>query len=228
MNEVYLRLASLFAPLAVMHRFSLALAIALVFRGGRVTGARIMSMVFASMAFSVFYAQQSVDVMLTAAVFFVLMLCLFFDAYQPLTAWGKGKHLAQWARITAWALFAWALCDPRYTRPYWISPLTSPLGILPGPTLLALLAMLWLAFPQTNRLVHWAAALAGVLTSIRELVVFKSFFDVPLLIFSFVTIYGLLRSVRQSGGALEDDLSPKERYRAPSRADAEKNKVWKI
>lgn len=227
MNEIYLRIADMFIPLAIVHRLTFALTAAVVLRGNRNPGRRLLSLAFASMAFSVFYTMQSADFLLLAAGFFVLVCCLLYDAYQPMTAWGPGAHLSSWARKLAWVILAWAVCDPRYSRPAWLSPLISPFGVLPGPALLALLAMLWLAFPQTNRLVHWAAALLGLLTAIRELWLFRSFFDIPLLAFSGLTLYGLSRAVHQSGGATEDDLTPQERIR-PSQADAQKDRVWKI
>jgi hypothetical protein len=219
--------ADLFWVLAVLHHLLFGAVLGLVLQGNRQPGRTLMTLSFASMSFSVFYVGLSAELTFVAIAFLVLLFCLIYDSVHPLTDWGKGNHHPLWFRRVAWAMLLWAWFYPKHLPAWWAAPIASPLGVLPGPTLLALLAMLGLAFPQSNRLVHWAAAGLGLLWGLFSVIAPGGWMDFPLLIVAAYTTWKLWKSVQAAGGIAEDDWTPSEQPHPPERK-IKSNPTWKI
>lgn len=220
--------SEMFPWVAVLHHLLFASAVGAILSGNRRPGVRLLTLAFASMAFTVFYSVPADgELVLVSVVFLTLMFCLLYDAARPVTVWSAGSGRPAWLRRVAWFCVAWGFCYPAYFRPLWLAPVAAPLGVLPAPALLALLGMLTLAFPQTNRLVHWAAALAGVVFTLFGLFYLRNLFDLPLAIITFLALRDLRAAVRQAGGITEDDLPPGERPR-PAPGRARKDAVWRL
>ncbi len=216
----------LYGPVALCAHILFGTVLYLIFTGNRRPGLRLMSLAFAAMAFSVFWVAGYPRFMVTEVAFLVLAFCAGYDVARPLTNWGLGKERPLWIRRTAYFALVWAWIYPQHVA-WWKIPFASPLGVLPSPTLLAMVAMLWLAFPQTNRLLHWAAAGLGVLYGLFGIVFVHIPSDILLLAVSGLSISELIQSARKAGGLLEDDLTPKERQGAFSE-QTKKDQVWRI
>lgn len=219
--------ADLFWGLAVLHHLLFGAVLGLILQGNRNPGRSLMTLSFASMAFSVFYVSLSGELTFAAVAFLVLLCCLIYDGVRPLTEWSLGKHHPLVFRRTFWVLLLWAWLYPKHLPAWWAAPMASPLGVLPSPTLLALLAMLGLAFPQSNRLVHWAAAGLGVLWGLYSLIGMGLWVDLPLVGLAGYSLWILAKSVKAAGGVAEDDWTPNEQPR-PSASKTKSDQVWKI
>lgn len=229
-SEVLARLyyqADIFWGLAILHHLLFGAVLGLIVQGNRRPGRALTTLSFASMAFSVFYVSLSAELTFPAVAFLVLLFCLIYDSAHPLTDWSMGRHHPPWFRKTVWVLVAWAWVYPKYLPAWWAAPIASPLGVLPSPTLLAFLAMLGLAFPQSNRLVHWAAASVGLIWGLYCVIGMGVWMDLPLVLLAAHGIWVLWRSVRAAGGIAEDDWTPSENP-APIASKTKSNRVWKI
>lgn len=222
----YDAIAGIFFFQAVLFHILFGAVLYLVWNGNRKPGWRLMSLAFASMAFTVLYAALSEGLYFTGVAFIVLMICAAHDVAQPLTAWGPGNDRPLWVRRVAVLALIWAWIYPHHVV-WWKTVFGSPLGVLPSPTLFALLALLWLAFPQTNRLLHWAATILGLFYGLYGLVILHVVSDVVLLALAGIALRDLLRSVRESGGLFEEDLTPQEKPK-PATERAKKDQVWRL
>ncbi len=224
----YSYIATVLHPwLAFLHHIGFGVALGLVFSGNRKPGYRLMTLVLASMAFSVIYGAQNRGLTFVSVGFFVLLVCLLHEAWRPQTDWRIHRSRPRWMRRLGIFALVWAWCYPAYFKPLWMLPVAAPLGVLPGPTLLALLALLMLAFPQTNRLLHWAAVIAAVLYGGLGVVWLWNWVDLPLLVIAGISLRELIHSVRESGGIFEDDLPPSEKPK-PVPEGAKTERVWKL
>lgn len=213
------RAADLFQLASVLHHVTLALFAAVIASGNRKPGYQLLSLGFAGMCFSGFIAAQEFELPLLSIGWIVLMLCLLADAVKPLTAWTFGGKSARKPGADAW--IGWTsivlgVVYPVYVKPVWLAPLAAPIGVVPTPTLLVLLGCLWLAWPQTNRLVHWAAVIFAVAAGGAHLVIASAWIDLALLGIALGSGWRLTQSVKQSGGVFEDDLTPAEKGRKPA------------
>lgn len=223
---LYKAIASLFSFQAVMFHILFGSVLWVVFGGNRKPGWTLLSLTFTSMAFSVLYAAGTKGLSLTVIAFLVLFFCAAYDVVQPLTHWGNGKDRPLWTRRLAYLGLAWAWLYPHHVS-LWTCWIASPLGVLPSPTLLALLSLLWLAYPQTNRLLHWAAAILGLLYGLFGVLVLHVYSDLLLLAVAGVSLWDLKRAIQEAGGVLEEDLTPEERPKKASE-QTKKDQVWRI
>ena len=216
----------IYFPSAVAAHILFGTVLYLLYTGNKRPGLRLMSLTFAAMSFSVFWVAGYPRFAFTEVAFLVLFLCSVYELLRPLTAWGLGKGRPLWVRRVGYLALAWAWIYPHHI-PWWAAVFGAPLGVLPSPTLLALVAMLWLAFPQTNRLLHWAAAGLGILYGLFGVVFVHIPSDIILVAVSGLSMRELIQSSRKAGGFLEEDLTPREQPQSFSK-QTKKDQVWRI
>ena len=77
---------------------------------------------------------------------------------------------------------------PHFVDSYLSALWASPMGFIPCPTLLVVLAFFLLAMPRTNKLWHWMTIVAGLAYSIVGIVYLKVYIDYFLLGFSLYSL----------------------------------------
>lgn len=230
LQDAFAYLASdLFPWVAFLHHVLFGCALGAVLSGNRKPAFTLLTLSFASMCFSVVAAagDDHIEQTWISALFMVLMFCLLFEVWRGETVWSKGARRPVWVRRIAFAGIAWAWVYPAYLRSWWLAPVMAPLGVLPSPTLLALLSCLLLAFPNTSRLVHWAAAFLGILFASLGVFYLWNWSDIPLLLIASITMRELIQSARAAGGVFADD-DPPGSSPGPPAPQVRKERIYKL
>ncbi|MCB2154345.1 hypothetical protein KQI84_05625 [bacterium] len=218
----------------------LASILAAIAGGNRRPGQQLLSVVFGVLFFRIFLSlfirneQGAFNVspaMLPMAVpAFVLALVFAITVFKPEGEWVV-LHPVPWRRWLGFLLLAWAFYFPVHSDSELGAILFSPMGVIPGPALLAAGTVAWLSIPNTPRLAGWALALALIYYGIMEMVAGIGSSAVMLLLG--LGLGGeLIFNTMKAGGILEDDVPPVDRKtRRPTREQKEKGKeqrTWKL